>query len=110
MFEQPSQPTRAIWLALLVVALAMLVFFVLIQRDKKTATPEQPITANPSQTETTSVPSTSPSVSMEEAQKQFQTIQDQVNAGTLSSEEAEKQMDALGAQIAPPDLPAEAEK
>lgn len=116
--EQSSQPAKAIWLAILVVALAALIFFVLIQKGKKTAAPSPtpPVTENSSQTDTAtpaatpSSPSSSSSIPMAEAQKQFQTIQDQVNAGTLSAEEAKKQMDALGAQVAPPELPAEAQK
>lgn len=115
MIEQSSQSSKVVLLAVVVAIFAVIIFVILTQSgllDKKTSTNQtQPsATKDQSQAETAATPSSTPSIPIEEAQKQFQAIQDQANAGTLSSEEAQKQMDALGAQIAPPPLPADAQK
>lgn len=133
--EQPSssRPLKVALLVLFFVLLAVLVLVILTQKGllgKKMGTVVQsPTTSQPKTgTTTPAAPSpeaakqtenggqsvlpvsSTPTVSMEDAQKQFKAIQDQVNAGTLSQEEAKKQIDALSAQIVPPALPPEAKK
>jgi|ERR1035437_1874422 hypothetical protein len=87
-----------------VCVLALLTFVILSQKGTLT-----PATGS-SNTATDTTTKVTPSVSMEDAQKQLQAIQAQVTAGTLSPEEANKQINALGAQVAPPPLPADAKK
>ena len=105
MFEHSTQSLKIVLSVLFVVALAVLGFVILTagSTDKKTPTTQ-------SEPGTVVASSTTPSVTMDEAQKQFQAIQAQVNAGTLSPEEATKQMQELGPKIAPPPLPAEVKK
>lgn len=105
MFKNSSQSLKVALSVLFIVALAALGFFVL----KGGPTGEE-IATTPPGSENTVAPSTATtqSITMEEAQKQFKAIQDQVQAGTLSPEEAKKQMDAIGPKILPPPLPAEA--
>lgn len=108
MFEQSSRPFKITVLALFIVALLMLVYFMLMQRGllgkfQPAATSGTKVSPTGTQAGQTSIP-------VEDAQKQFQTIQEQANAGTLTQEEARKQMQAVASKMAPPPLPPEIKK
>lgn len=105
MLEQSSKSLKIALLVFFVVALAVLGFVVL-----NSGSNNQEIATIPPGPGTAVTSSSTPSITMEEAQKQFKAIQDQVTAGTLSPAEAAKQMQALGPKIVPPPLPAGVKK